>query len=314
MATSGESKGSLFRRWRWMMYMSLFMGWSFYYLCRKTLPSSMPSLIKHNNFSMDDIGLMTSSFAVAYGISKFFCAVLSDHVSAKVMFSTGLGLSGICCLIFPLTNSVIVCSAIWFIAGIVQGCGWAPCAKLLKEWYPSSRVGTWWSILSSAGNLAGAIAPLLITYITYLTSWRLSFFLIGGVVISFSLIILATVKNSPTELGLQTYFSSHKKQDSNGEAKNEKEALQTNWYDVFFLGNLWVVSAVYATIYLLKNSLSDWSQLYFIQVAGKPETAAAACVGMMQIGGMGGNLVMGYVSDCFITPVSVSPTFNLDNT
>lgn len=77
------------------------------------------------------------------------------------------------------------------------------------------------------------------------------------------------------------------------------------WYEVFLLRDLWIASAVYAMLYLIKNGNLNWSQLYFIQVAGRSETTAAAIVGMLQVGGIAGNMVMGYISDLFLTAVSV---------
>ena len=77
------------------------------------------------------------------------------------------------------------------------------------------------------------------------------------------------------------------------------------WYSPLFYGNLWVASAVYAALYAVKNAVADWSQLYFIQVANKSQAVSAACVAMLQIGGITGLLVSGYVSDLFITPVRI---------
>lgn len=276
----------------------MFVGWSFYYLCRKSLASSMPSIIQENGFSKDDIGFIVSSHALAYGVSKFFSAILSDYVSAKGMFSLGLGLSGFCCLLFPLTKSVPLCTAIWFVEGIVQGLGWAPCAKLLRTWYPPSQMGTWWSILSGAGNVAAGVSPIFFTYLSSVGSWRVSYYLVGSATSCLGLLVLITVKNSPNEVGIHTRFDSAKPDSE------KKKNSPSSWYDVFFLKDLWVASAVYAILYLLKNGVADWTQLYFIQHAKKPVTMAATCMSVLQIGGLVGNLVAGYISDLCVTPVS----------
>ena len=297
------SKQTQFSRWRWIIFASLFVGWSFYYFSRKALPSSMPALIKHGGFSKDDIGMIASSFAASYGFSKFFGTFILDYIGARVMFSIGLGLSGICCVLFPLTNNVFICSTIWLIFGIAQGFGWNPCAKLLKEWYTPSQMGTWWSILSSAANVAGAISPVLFTYMLSKTSWQSMYFLTGVITSSLGIVVLLTIKNSPSDVGIHTSFGSSKKEADI--PKREGDDKAHNWHYVFFEKDLWIAGTIYAILYLLKASLVDWSQLYFIQVAKRPETAAAACVSMMQFGGMLGNLVMGYISDFFLTPVSV---------
>lgn len=302
MAVSPASKTTLFLRWRWAVFSSMFVGWNFYLYCRMTLPSSTPSLIRHNGFSKDDIGLIASSFASSYGTSKFFSSILSDHVSSRKLFSLGLFLSGVGCILFPLTKSVLVCCVVWFTVGIVQGFGWAPCAILLRKWYAPSQIGTWWSILSSAGSLAAAISPVLITEFTSVTSWSWSFFAIGICCCVLGLCVFFLIKDSPSELGIETSWGGLKK--NNGPNQPSKDTRSQSWYAVFFLKDLWLVSAVYATLYLIKHGISNWSQLYFIQAASKPEIVAAACISMMHIGGMLGNLCTGYISDLFLTPVS----------
>ena len=207
VGVSPASKASRFLQWRWTLYISLFLGWCFYYFCRKSFPSSIPNLIADNGLSKDDVGAISSSFAVAYGFSKFFNSLLSDHVSARKMFSMGLVLSGLGCLLFPAsTYSVPVSATLWFMEGVIQGLGWAPCAKLLKVWYPPSQMGTWWSILSSAGSVAAGIAPLIITYISSTFDWRVSFYIVGGLTIILGTCVFFTVKDSPSDMGIELTF------------------------------------------------------------------------------------------------------------
>ena len=295
---------TVFLRWRWALYISLFIGWCSYYFCRKSFPASIPNLIADNGLSKDDIGTISSSFAAAYGFSKFLNSILSDHVSARKMFSVGLLLSGLGCLAFPFSaHSVPVSSSVWFVEGLIQGLGWAPCAKLLKVWYPPSQIGTWWSMLSTAGNVAAAIAPLLITYLSSVFNWRVSFTVIGAITIAVGLMVSFTIKDSPSEVGVEMSFQKTKTEKRGRKEVTKKSSLR--WYSPLFYGNLWVASAVYAALYAVKNAVADWSQLYFIQVANKSQAVSAACVAMLQIGGITGLLVSGYVSDLFITPVRI---------
>ena len=286
------------------MYVSLFLGWCCYYLCRKSFPSSTPNLIAEAGLSKDDLGVISSSFAVSYGFSKFFNSLLSDHVSARKMFSVGLVLSGLGCLLFPgSVASIPISATLWFAEGAIQGLGWAPCAKLLKVWYPASQMGTWWSILSSAGNVAAGTSPLLITYLSSLFSWRVCFYIIGTITVTLGLVVIFTIKDSPSELGIELTFE--KKESS---PKQKRETLESvsdlRWYSVLLYKDLWVVSVGYAVLSVVKTSVSDWSLLYFMQVAGKPQAVAAACIGVMQFGAIVGLLCTGYISDRAMTQVT----------
>ena len=299
-----SSGASTFFRWRWSLYISLFLGWCCYYLCRKAFPSSVPNLIADNGLSKDDVGTISSSFAVSYGFSKFFNSILSDHVSARKMFSLGLVLSGLGCLLFPLTiHSIPISATLWFAEGALQGFGWAPCAKLLKVWYPPSQMGMWWSMLSSSGNVAAGTSPLLITYISSFFDWKIGFYIIGAFTIVLGMTIVFTIKDSPSDIGVELVFR-RTENTANRKSTSSNTSSSVRWYSVLLYRDLYVVSVGYAVVLVLKTAVVNWSLLYFMQVAGKPQAVAAACMGTMQIGAIVGLFTTGYVSDRVMTQVN----------
>lgn len=70
---------------------------------------------------------------MAYAISKFISGVLSDHISARWLFSVGLFLVGGINIAFSQSSTVAAFSLLWFINGLGQGCGWPPCGKVLRK-------------------------------------------------------------------------------------------------------------------------------------------------------------------------------------
>lgn len=78
-------------------------------------------------------GLITSSQSAAYAISKFVSGVLSDQMSARWLFSSGLLLVGLVNVIFSWSSTVPVFAALWFLNGLAQGLGWPPCGKILRK-------------------------------------------------------------------------------------------------------------------------------------------------------------------------------------
>lgn len=78
-------------------------------------------------------GLITSSQSAAYAISKFVSGVLSDQMSARWLFSSGLLLVGLVNIVFSWSSLVPVFAALWFLNGLAQGLGWPPCGKILRK-------------------------------------------------------------------------------------------------------------------------------------------------------------------------------------
>ena len=239
-------------RQRWLTFFSMFIGWSFYYFTRKCFVSTMGDLRKDRGFTLDQLGTIASSFSLSYGISKFLSALLSDVASSKIMFSSGLGVCGICVIVFPLCPSSLLCCVVWAIAGLLQGFGWPACAKLLKAWYPPERVGTWWSVLSSSGNLAAAISPLFITYISQFTDWETSYYIMGSGALVLSLLFLTTITDSPEE---PIQADTVQKQQSQG----------VSYFQLFQSLELLAISGVYFMLYVTKGAVCDWTLLYFTE-------------------------------------------------
>lgn len=82
---------------------------------------------------VNSAGLITSSQSLAYAISKFISGVLSDQISARLLFSIGLFSVGGINVIFSQSSSVNVFSGLWFLNGLGQGLGWPPCGKVLRK-------------------------------------------------------------------------------------------------------------------------------------------------------------------------------------
>lgn len=78
-------------------------------------------------------GLITSSQTLAYAISKFISGVLSDQISARWLFSSGLLIVGAINVLFSQSSSLTAFTLLWFLNGLGQGFGWPPCGKVLRK-------------------------------------------------------------------------------------------------------------------------------------------------------------------------------------
>lgn len=129
--------------------LSLCIGYGVYSAVRRTLAISLPLLISDLQLTKADIGLITSYFSVAYGMSKFLWSVACDRFSCKILFIFGLLATSILCIAFTMGSSVEYLSVIWFLNGCVQGVGWPALASIIFNNFDSSQRGTAWSTATS---------------------------------------------------------------------------------------------------------------------------------------------------------------------
>ncbi|XP_043532568.1 glucose-6-phosphate exchanger SLC37A4-like isoform X2 [Chiloscyllium plagiosum] len=284
MASYGYYRGSIFT--------AMFVGYTLYYFNRKTFSFVMPSVMEEVTLEKDDLGLITSSQSLAYAISKFISGVLSDQISARLLFCSGLLLVGLINVFFSWSSTVTAFTVLWFFNGLAQGFGWPPCGKILRKWFEPSQFGTWWAVLSTSMNLAGSLGPLIATTMALSYSWRVTLSLSGSIAIGLAFVCLIFIVNEPMDVGLPNIEPSLKKGNKKGSTGDEstvKELLLTPY--------LWVLNIGYLVVFGVKTCCTDWGQLFLIQEKGQSALLGSSFMSALEVGGLLGSVAAGYFSD-----------------
>ncbi|XP_029429123.1 glucose-6-phosphate exchanger SLC37A4 isoform X2 [Rhinatrema bivittatum] len=277
--------------YRTVIFTAMFFGYTLYYFNRKTFSFVMPSVMEEIKLDKDDLGLITSSQSAAYAISKFISGVLSDQISARWLFSSGLLLVGIVNVMFSWSSTVALFSLLWFFNGLAQGLGWPPCGKILRKWFEPSQFGTWWAVLSTSMNLAGSLGPIIATLMTASYSWRTTLSISGLICVGASFLCVVLIQNEPADVGLSNIEPGPKKEkkDSTTEDSTLKEFLFTPY--------LWVLCAAYLVVFGVKTCCTDWGQLFLIQEKEQSAFIGSSYMSALEVGGLVGSIAAGYLSD-----------------
>lgn len=277
--------------YRTVIFFSMFIGYSLYYLNRKTFSFVMPSVMGEIKLDKDDLGMIISSQTMAYAISKFISGVLSDQISARWLFSLGLLVVGAINVVFSWSSTVAMFSVLWFINGLGQGLGWPPCGKVLRKWFEPCQFGTWWAVLSCSMNLAGGLGPLLATILLQHYDWRTILSMSGTFCAAFSLVCVVFIKNEPTDVGLPSVEAASKKGSKAG--GNSESTLN----EFLMSPYLWLLSLGYLVVFGVKTAATDWGQLFLIQEKGQSTIMSSSYMSAVEVGGLVGSLAAGLLSD-----------------
>ncbi|KAK7068884.1 hypothetical protein SK128_026547 [Halocaridina rubra] len=174
-----RSKHEQLQSYQRAIFIALFLGYASYSYNRKSVSYALPTLLASGLLTTSSVGILSSCQNTAYAVSKFLGGVLSDRISARLLFSLGLGLSGSTAILFSRTENLAFWALLWFLNGFAQGAGWPACAKLLKKWFSPANFGTWWSVLTASSNVSGTISPLLSAYVIVNHGWGASLILAG---------------------------------------------------------------------------------------------------------------------------------------
>ena len=163
-----------YRYWRIRAFYSVFLGYAFYYICRKNISVVMPKLIQDLGYSKTELGIIGSLFYITYAVAKFINGVLCDKANPRYFMALGLFIASIANIAFafsPLAASnlnliigtsstvIIFFGIFWTINGYAQSMGSPMGPKVMSSWFSVSERGTKYSVYNTCHNF-GAFAIL----------------------------------------------------------------------------------------------------------------------------------------------------------
>ena len=297
--TDAKQVEEKYAHWRVRVFYSMYIGYALYYLARRSLATAMPILVKDLGYTASDLGILTSVLALAYGASKFFSGILGDLANPRYFMAFGLAITGLCNILFGFSSSLILFVFLWGFNGWFQGFGSPACARLLTHWYSHSERGRWWSFWSTSQNVGAALVPLLAGFCAEHYGWRAAMVIPGVMVLFGALFLVNRLADTPRSLGLPS-IEKFRDDYPNAEAREEKQKLSAK--EILFeyvLNNkyIWILGVTYFFVYLIRQSISDWTVLYLTQTHGYTNLGAAKVVCWFEIGGVLGGLTAGWSSD-----------------
>ncbi|NXT41176.1 G6PT1 protein, partial [Pelecanoides urinatrix] len=287
-------------RYRAVIFAAMFVGYTLYYFNRKTFSFVMPAVMAEMPLGKDELGLITSSQSAAYAISKFVSGVLSDQMSARWLFSSGLLMVGLVNVVFSWSSTVTAFAGLWFLNGLAQGLGWPPCGKILRKWFEPSQFGTWWAILSTSMNLAGGLGPIVAALVSLNYDWRMTLSFSGFICVVVSFVCLVLIKNEPSDVGLPNIEQGAKK------GKKGSSSDNSTLTELLLSPYLWVLSTGYLVVFGVKTCCTDWGQLFLIQERGQSMLVGSSYMSALEIGGLVGSIAAGYLSDRAVARTGLS--------
>ncbi len=288
-----------YRYWRIRTFYSMYIGYAFFYFSRKSFTFAMPALIQDLGFDKSQLGMLGSVLSLSYGASKFFSGIISDKSNPRYFMGIGLILTGICNIFFGLSSTFFLFAIFWGLNGWFQGWGWPPCAKLLTHWYSQSERGSWWSIWNTSHNVGGAIIPLLAAFLAQHFGWRYAMYGPGILCILAGVYLVNRLRDTPRSLGLPTIEKYRNDYPSKKHERDRYELTTKEILSKYVLKNkyIWILAASYFFVYIIRQAVNDWTQLFLVEAKGYSYISAGTCIFWFEIGGFLGSLAAGWGSD-----------------
>ncbi len=303
-ATSAASGASAARL---TTFAVLYVSYCGYYLCRKNYTFWMAAVVRENGLSPMEAGLSSSAFQMAQATSRLVLAVWIDTHSPRFILAGGLALSAALNVAMCfVTFSPIAMALLWGVNGVVQSLGWPALARVFMAWFPPAARGKWYTLLSTNQNAGSALVPFIVAPAMQWTgSWRAALFAPAAVSACISVLVFASVKDTPTQDAAaheqNISQNNNKKKKKKKSANVEKPPSTSIWVilkeQVFLNPAMLFLSLCYMGVTCLRVIFADWA-VQLLQTGWLlDEVGASSCILMLEAGGFVGSLVAGYVSD-----------------
>ena len=311
-----EQIPSTYRRYRWQVFVGIFIGYAAYYLLRKNFQLAGPYLMDLG-FTKNDLGIAMSGVAISYGLSKFLMGTVSDRSNARNFLSIGLVITALLTILAGffcspawtggkiLSKEVII--YVWFgiqlLIGWFSGCGWPPCGRVMTHWFSLKERGRTIAVWNVAHNVGGGLIAPITAFgvgIFGLLHWEYGVFYLPAVIaIGVAFIAWLLIRDTPQSCGLPSI--EHFKNDFPPEYSEKNEQELTTYEIVFkyILNNrvLWLVGIANAFIYLLRYGIGDWAPTYLVEAKNYDIHESAWAYFLYEFAAIPGTLVCGWLSD-----------------
>lgn len=307
---------STYNRLRWQVFGGIFFGYAAYYFVRGNFDLAQKGLIEAGLYNKAELGVIGMWFGLAYGLSKFFMAAISDRANPKAFLPFGLLLSGLCMTMMGLmpwaTASIGIMSILIFLNGWFQGMGWPPCGKTMVHWWSKSERGSIVSIWNTAHNVGGMVpgAMVLLASALYFQNtgveatakdvWQQALYYPGIAAIIAAFVIYFVMKDTPQSCGLPPIEKwKNDYPDGYDEKTSEKELSTKEIFVTYVLKNklLWYIAIANVFVYLIRYGILKWSPVYLGEVKHFNIKGTAWAYTIYELAAIPGTLICGWVSD-----------------
>jgi len=196
--------------WQLRAFFSMGILYLFYYFCKYNLGIATADIQDEFGFTSKTFGWVTTIFTLTYAGGQFINGFLGDRYGPKLIMIIG-GLGGVVANVcFGLSGTLTFFITFWMINAYFSSCGWAPGSRIMYNWFPENRWGTWMGVFNALCYTGGALVSPIVSLAIMYWGWRAAFFVAPVFLLSMTIVFLFLGKNSPQDAGLELQWEQKK--------------------------------------------------------------------------------------------------------
>jgi OPA family sugar phosphate sensor protein UhpC-like MFS transporter len=295
VSTDPQVIAKRYERKRWSVFLTVTIGYGFFYICRLSLSVVKKPLIDAGIFDPAQLGTIGSALLFAYAFGRLTNGFLADRSNIRVFMSTGLFVSALINLALGFTTLFYLFVILWGINGWFQAMGSAPSVVSLTQWFSHSERGTRYGIWSISHCIGEGLTFAITAMVVSAWGWQAGFMLPGLVCVGVAIVMYHTHADRPQTYGLPPvadYKNDHVSVEAQSDGtvgKSQLAVLKNPW--------VWVLGLAGATMYVARYGINNWAIPFLQMEKGHSLTQAGFAASAAPIAGLFGSIASGIISD-----------------
>jgi sugar phosphate permease len=265
------------------------------YVDRVNISTAAPSIQADLGLSSAQLGLVLSAFSIPYAFLQVAGGWLGDRVGAR---RTLAWLSGVWAAATVASGAATGLGSLFgarLLLGLGESAAFPTATTAMSRWLPAQLRGTGQGLVHAASRLGNALAPLLVGALIAVSTWRTSFFVLGGVSVVWAVVWAVYYRDAPREhTGVGEAELSEL---SRGQAAGDRRT-RTPWRQI--VPALLPVAFVDFCYGWLLWVYITWLPTVFKQSFGLALGTFALYTSLVLLAGVAGDLVGGHLADVLV--------------
>ncbi len=300
-----EDVARTYKRVRRNVFVSLVLGYGFFYTCRLSLSVAKKPLIDSGILGPEQLGIIGAALFYTYALGKFTNGFLSDRANIRRFMSVALFCSAVINLLFGSTSHFVIFAVLWAFNGWFQSVGSAPSVVSLCQWFSNKERGTFYGIWAGAHNIGEGLTFIGTSVLVSYFGWRWGFWGPGIACVIVAIILYYTLADRPQTYGLPSVVDFKQDFSAGTPTAGSVGSLQLL---VLRSPAVWALGLASACMYVARYGFHSWGVLYLQEVKNYSLVEAGSLIGINTMAGLAGAALSGVISDRFFKSKRNVPT------
>ena len=285
----------MYKRKRIQGIIAMVIGYSMYYVMRLPLSVAKKPLLSEG-FNATQLGTIGAGMTIAIAFGKCFNGFMGDRCNIKKIVPFGLLGAAIINFILGLSpTNYFLFLALWIINGCFQSMGSAPCTVSISQWFPKSKMATWYGFFGVAHYLGEGLTYVGTAFIIASFGWRAAFYVPGIICVFLAFIIFHFMNDRPETYGLP---SANEYAGETETAKVEKtKTTKTAQLEAIKNPFVWCVALSAIFLGITRYSMDSWGIIFLQEQNNYSVVTAGSIMAITSVTGAFGSIFSGIISD-----------------